>query len=97
MSETESAIVSQAISETHGAGVSDQQTPRSSDMCLSNAETLQLVSQLLDVKFDQTFAAFKCNLEEKEATTQSQRKKLKTEYKPSNSFNFKADFLREEW
>ena len=52
---------------------------------------MHLFSQLLDVKFDQKFAAFKRDLEDKEAATQSQLKKLKTESKASNSFNFKGN------
>ena len=50
----------------------------------------KLVSQLLDVKFDQKFAAFKHDLEDKEAAMQSQLKKLKTESKAANSFTFKG-------
>ena len=49
-----------------------------------------MFSQLLDTKFDQRFAAFKRDLDEKEAATQSQLKKLKTETKASSSFNFKG-------
>ena len=37
----------------------------SSGLTLCNAETLELLPQLLDVKFDQKFAAFKCDLDEK--------------------------------
>lgn len=44
-----------------------------------------------DTKFDQTFLAFKRDLDEKEAVTQSQLKKLKTETKASSSFNFKGN------
>ena len=44
-----------------------------------------------DTKFDQTFPAFKRDLDEKEAVTQSQLKKLKTETKASSSFNFKGN------
>ena len=58
---------------------------------MSNAETLELFSQLLDTKFEQKFAAFKRDLDEKEAATQSQLKKLKTETKASSSFNFKGN------
>jgi len=58
---------------------------------LSNAETLELFSQLLDVKFDQRLAAFKQDLDEKEAATWSQLKKLKTETKALSSFNFKGN------
>ena len=43
----------------------------------------------MDVKFDQKFAAFERDLQDKEAATQSQLKKLKTESKASNSFTFK--------
>ncbi|CAH3027857.1 unnamed protein product, partial [Porites evermanni] len=53
-------------------------------------------SQLLDVKFDQKFAAFKRDLQDKEATTQSQLKKLKTESKASNSFTFKGNKVQYE-
>lgn len=49
-----------------------------------------MFSQLLGLKFDQKFAAFKRDLDEKEVITQSQLKKLKTESKASSSFNFKA-------
>ena len=55
----------------------------SSGSTLSNAETLELFSQLLDLEFEQTFAAFKRNLDEKEAATQLQLKRLKTESKAS--------------
>ena len=64
---------------------------------LSNAETLGLFYQLLDVKFDQKFASFKRDLEEKEADTQSQLKKLKTESKTSSSFHFKGNKLQYEF
>ena len=57
---------------------------------------MQLFSQLLDVKFDQKFAAFKRDLEDKEAATQSQLKKLKTESKASNSFTFKGNKVQYE-
>ena len=62
-----------------------------SDTSLSNAETLELFSHLLDVKFDQMFPAFERNLENKEAATQSQFRKLKTESKATNSFTFKGN------
>ena len=57
---------------------------------------MQLFSQLLDVKFDQKFAAFKHDLEDKEAATQTQLKKLKTESKASNSFTFKGNKVQYE-
>ena len=44
-----------------------------------------------DTRFDQTFLTFKRDLDQKEAATQSQLKKLKTEVKASSSFNFKGD------
>ena len=74
MSVSETASVPHASSETNNAGDSSQ--PSASDTSLTNAETLQLFSPLLDVKFDQKFAAFKRDLEDKEAATQSQLKKL---------------------
>ncbi|PFX16042.1 hypothetical protein AWC38_SpisGene19711 [Stylophora pistillata] len=46
--------------------------------------------------FDQKFAAFKRDLEDKEATTQSQLKKLKTESKAANSFTFKRNKVQYE-
>ena len=91
MSGSESASVPRASLETNNAGESAQPSVLSSDTSLSNAEALQLFSLLLDVKFAQKFAAFKRDLEDKEAATQSQLKKLKTESKASNSFNFKAN------
>ena len=91
----ETASVPHASLETNNAGESAQPSVLS-DTSLSNAETLQLFSQLLDVKFDQKFAAFKRDLEDKEAVTQSQLKKLKTESKASNSFNFKGNKVQYE-
>ena len=91
-------ILKQGASLTRlwNAGDSDQPSAPSSDTSLSNAETLRLFSQLLDVKFDQTFAAFKRNLEDKEAATQWQLKKLKTESKASDSFTFKGNKVQYE-
>ena len=96
MSGPETASVPQAYLETNNTGDSAQPSALSSDTSLSNAETLQLFSQLLDVKFDQKFAAFKRDLEDKEAATQSQLKKLKTESKASNSFTFKGNKVQYE-
>ena len=93
---SETASVPQASLETNNTGDSAQPSALSSDTSLSNAETLQLFSQLLDVKFDQKFAAFKRDLEDKEAATQSQLKKLKTESKASNSFTFKGNKVQYE-
>ena len=53
--------------------------------------------QLLDAKFDQKFLASKRDLEKKEAVTQLQLKKLKTETKASNSFNFKGNKVQFEF
>ena len=50
-----------------------------------------------NTKFDQTFSAFKRDLDEKEAATQSQLKKLKTETKVSSSFNFKGNKVQYEF
>ena len=96
MSGSETASVPQASLETNNTRDSVQPCALSSDTSLSNAETLQLFSQLLDVKFDQKFAAFKRDLENKEAATQSQLKKLKTESKASNSFTFKGNKVQYE-
>ena len=96
MSGSETASVPQASLETNNTGDSAQPSALSSDTSLSNAETLQLFSQLLNVKFDQKFAAFKRDLEDKEAATQSQLKKLKTESKASNSFTFKGNKVQYE-
>ena len=96
MPSPETASVPQASLETNNTGDSAQPSALSSDTSLSNAETLQLFSQLLDVKFDQKFAAFKRDLEDKEAATQSQLKKLKTESKASNSFTFKGNKVQYE-
>ena len=82
--------------ETSNAGDSAQLSAPSSDTSLSNAETLRLFSQLLDAKFDQKFAAFKRDLEDKEVTTQSQLKKLKIESKAANSFTFKGNKVQYE-
>ena len=91
MSDTETASVRHASLETSNAGDYAQLSAPSSDTSLSNAETLRLFSQLLDAKFDQTFAAFKRDLGDKEATTQSQLKKLKIESKAANSFTFRGN------
>ena len=96
MSDTETASVPHASLETSNAGDSAQLSAPSSDTSLSNAETLRLFSQLLDAKFDQKFAAFKRDLEDKEATTQSQLKKLKIESKATNSFTFKGNKVQYE-
>ena len=50
-----------------------------------------------DTKFDRTFPAFIRDLDEKEAATQSQLKKLKTETKASSSFNFKGNKVQYEF
>ena len=78
MSNSETASVPNASLETNNVGDSAQPGDPSSDTSLSNAKTLRLFSQLLDVKFDQKFAAFKNDHEDKEAATQSQLRKLKT-------------------
>ena len=91
MSVSETASVPHASLENNNAGDSAQSSALFSDTSLSNAETLELFSHLLDVKFDQMFPAFERNLENKEAATQSQFKKLKTESKATNSFTFKGN------
>lgn len=74
-----------------------QAISRSSNTALTDAETLQLFTQLLDLKFDQKFAAFNRDLDEKEAATQSQLKKFKAESKASNSFTFKGNKVQYEF
>lgn len=91
-SDTEQASAPVSIVESYNQGDPVQATaPPSTGATLSNAETLELFSQLLDVKFDEKFSAFKRDLDEKEAATQSKLKKLKTESKASSSFNFKGN------
>ena len=70
MSNSETASVLHASLETNNAGDSDQPRATPLDTSLSNAETLRLFYQLLDLKFDEKFAAFKRDLED-EAATQS--------------------------
>ena len=57
MSNSETASVLHASLETNNARDSAQPSASSLDTSLSNAKTLRLFSQLLDVKFDQKFAA----------------------------------------
>ena len=97
-SDTERASVPASIAESfHERDPVRATASGSSGQTLSNAETLELFSQLLDAKFDQKFAAFKRDLDEKEAATQSQLKKLKTETKASSSFNFKGNKVQYEF
>ena len=96
MSDSETASIPHTSLETNNARDSAQPSVPSLDTSLSNAETLRLFSQLLNVKFNQKFAAFTRDLEDKEAATQSQLKKLKTESKASNSFTFKGNKVRYE-
>ena len=98
LSDTERASVPASIAESFHEGDPVRATASgSSGQTLSNAETLELFSQLLDAKFDQKFAAFKRDLDEKEAATQSQLNKLKTETKASSSFNFKGNKVQYEF
>ena len=76
---------------------SQSTTPPEHEDSLSNAETLRLFSQLLDSKLDQKFTSFKRELEEKDNLTQSQLKKLKTETKASNTFNYKGNRVQFEF
>ena len=63
----------------------------------SGEETVGLISRLLDSKLDKKFADFKRALEQKELSTNSQIKKLKTEAKASSSFQFKGNKLQFEF
>ena len=72
----------------------------SQESALSDEETLNLVSRLLDSKLDKTFSEFKRGLAQKaqkELATESQIKKLKTEAKAANSFQFKGNKLQFEF
>ena len=69
----------------------------SQESALSGEETLNLVSRLLDSKLDKKFSEFKRGLEQKELATDSQIKKLKTEAKAANSFQFKGNKLQFEF
>ena len=98
MFDTERASVPASIAESFQERDPARATASgSSGHSLFNAETLELFSQLLDTKFDQKFAAFKRDLDEKEAATQSQLKKLKTETKASSSFHFKGNKVQYEF
>ena len=68
----------------------------SQENALSGEETLNLVSRLLDSKLDKKFSEFKRGLEQKELATDSHIKKLKTEAKAANSFQFKGNKLQFE-
>lgn len=52
---------------------------------LSGAETVNLISRLLDSKLDKKLTEFKRGLDQKELETNSRIKKLKTEVKASSS------------
>ena len=98
MFDTERASVPASIAESfQGRDPARATASGSPGHSLSNPETLEFFSQLLDTKFDQKFAAFKRHLDEKEAATQSQVKKLKTETKASSSFNFKGSKAQYEF
>ena len=64
---------------------------------LSCEETVGLIFRLLDSKLDKKFADLKRALEQKELSTNSQIKKLKTEAKASSSFQFKGNKLQFEF
>ena len=83
-SDTERASVPASIAESFIKGDPvHASASRSSGPTLSNAETLELFSQVVDVTFDQKFAAFKRDLHQKVTAIQSQLKKLrKKSYQP---------------
>ena len=66
----------------------------SQESAFSGEETLNLVARLLDSKLDKKFSEFQRGLELKELATDSQIKKLKTEARASNSFQFKGNLAR---
>lgn len=97
-SDTERASVPASIAESFITGDPvHASASRSSGPTLSNAETLELFFQVVDVKFNQKFAAFKRDLYQKETAIQSQLKKLKTESKDSSSFNSKENKVQYEF
>ena len=61
----------------------------SQESAFSGEETLNLVARLLDSKLDKKFFECQRGLELKELATDSQIKKLKTEARASNSFQFR--------
>ena len=69
----------------------------SQESAFSGEETLNLVSRLLDSKLDKKFSEFQRGLELNELATDSQIKKLKTEARASNSFQFKGNKLQFEF
>ena len=69
----------------------------SQESALSGEETLNLVSRLLDSKLDKKLSEFKRGLEQRDLATDSQIKKLKTEAKAANSFQFKGNKLQFEF
>ena len=72
-------------------------SPADQESGLSGEETVGLISRLLDSKLDKKFADFKRALEQKDLSTNSQIKKLKTEAKASSSFQFKGNKLQFEF
>ena len=97
-SDTERASVPASIAESlQERDLARETASGSSGLLLSNAETLELFSQFVDTKFDRKVATFKRALDEKEAATQSQLKKLKTETKASSSLNFKGNKAQYEF
>ena len=69
----------------------DSRSQVSEEVQLSREETVNLISRLLDSKLDKKFAEFKRGFEQKELSTASQIKKLKTEAKAAQSFQFKGN------
>lgn len=89
-------ILKQRVSLTRLWNLTTPETLLNRVLLLCNWKRPYQTLKLLDVKFDQKFAAFKRDLEDKEAATQSQLKKLKTESKASNSFTFKGNKVQYE-
>ena len=73
-------------------------SPAIGQQCVfSGEETVGLISRLLDSKLHKRFADFRRAHEQKELSTNSQIKKLKTEAKASSSFRFKGKKLQFEF
>ena len=67
------------------------------ESALSGEEMLDLFFHLLDLKLDKKFSEFKRGLEQKGLAMDSQIKKLKTEAKAANSFQFKGNKVQFEF
>lgn len=89
--------MSDSEDQVHETPASLRSTDGDTGAVLSNSDTITLISNLLDVKLDKKFTAFKKKLDRQESTSQLQFKKLKTESKAVSSFNFKGNRVQYEF